>query len=76
MAAAARGRGHRALCRSDMEGVIAGYHMITSWNQAFFQGIQQEQDSSRHRQVPMYSCIVLAMGLSAGALQVFEPLVT
>ena len=45
MAAAARGRGYRALCRADMEGVVAGHHMISSWNQAFFQGIQQEEGS-------------------------------
>ena len=28
-------------------GVIAGYHMITSWNQAFFQGIPREAGASK-----------------------------
>ena len=28
-----------------MEGVISGYHMISSWNQAFFVGIQREEDN-------------------------------
>ena len=43
LAAAARGRGYRALCRTNMDGVISGYHMISSWNQAFFVGIQREE---------------------------------
>ena len=46
LAAAARGRGLRALCKEDMVGVIAGHHMITSWDQAFFRGIQQEEGNS------------------------------